>query len=81
MVNDTIKYLLLFKWTYQDFDPSIHFDDDHSIMLLIYNYIPQELILIFTAHFNKRDEYKAILLSFFIQFTLGHLSRHLETSF
>jgi hypothetical protein len=64
LVNDTVKYTRLFKWTYKNFDPTLTLVNDHPIMLLIRNYVPCELTSIFTAHFNRREEYKKILLQF-----------------
>jgi ribonuclease HI len=63
LINDTVKYSLLFKWTFKPYDSQI-FDDDHPIMLLIRNYIPQDLVGIFEANFRNRHEYKKLLLDF-----------------
>jgi hypothetical protein len=63
LINDTVKYSLLFKWTFKPYDSQI-FDDDHPIMLLIQNYIPQDLVGIFEANFRNRHEYKKLLLDF-----------------
>jgi hypothetical protein len=40
------------------------FNDDHPILLLIRNYIPQDLVGIFEAHFCNQHEYKKFLLNF-----------------
>jgi hypothetical protein len=37
--------------------------------ILLCNYIPQELVLIFTVHFNKCEEYKSIFYPFYIIYT------------
>jgi ribonuclease HI/exonuclease III len=63
LINDTVKYSSLFKWTYKSFDSPI-FNDDHPIMLLIRNYIPRDLVGIFEANFRNRHEYKKLLLDF-----------------
>jgi hypothetical protein len=63
LINDTVKYSLLFKWTYKPYDSQI-FDDDHPILLLIRNYIPRDLVGIFEANFRNRYEYKKLFLDF-----------------
>jgi hypothetical protein len=50
LIDDTVKYSKLFKWTYKPYN-SQTFDNDHPILLLIRNYIPQDLVGIFEAHF------------------------------
>jgi hypothetical protein len=62
-IDDSVKYSLLFKWTYKPYDSQI-FDDDHPILLLIRNYIPRDLVAIFEANFRNRHEYKKFLLDF-----------------
>jgi hypothetical protein len=43
LIDDSVKYSQLFKWTYKSYN-SQTFNDDHHILLLIRNYIPQDLV-------------------------------------
>jgi hypothetical protein len=63
LIDVTVKFSQLFKWTYKDFNLQI-FNDDYPILLLIRNYIPQDLVTIFEGHFSNRSEYKKLLLTF-----------------
>jgi hypothetical protein len=63
LIDDTVKFSQLFKWTYKDYN-SQTFNKDHPILLFIRNYIPQDLVGIFEGHFSNRAEYKKLLLNF-----------------